>query len=94
MPEGIVILNSGTGVALSSFYSQIAQSVEQMTVNHWVGGSSPSLGAKLNGRVGEWFMPAVLKTAEPQGSVSSNLTSSAKFPVLVTMISQLKAVIV
>ena len=30
------------------------------------------------GRVGEWFMPIVLKTIEPQGSVSSNLTSSAK----------------
>jgi hypothetical protein len=29
------------------------------------------------GRVGEWFMPAVLKTAERQRSVSSNLTSSA-----------------
>lgn len=29
------------------------------------------------GKVGEWFMPAVLKTAEPKGSVSSNLTLSA-----------------
>ncbi len=28
-----------------SQYSQIAQSVEQVTVNHRVGGSSPSLGA-------------------------------------------------
>ena len=26
-------------------YSPIAQSVEQVTVNHWVGGSSPSRGA-------------------------------------------------
>ena len=46
MPAGL-ILNDGTwALAESSFYSQIAQSVEQMTVNHWVGGSSPSLGAK------------------------------------------------
>ena len=30
------------------------------------------------GRVGEWFKPAVLKTADSQGSVSSNLTVSAK----------------
>ena len=29
------------------------------------------------GSVGEWFMPAVLKTAERQRSVSSNLTASA-----------------
>ena len=27
-------------------YSPVAQSVEQVTVNHWVGGSSPSGGAK------------------------------------------------
>ena len=44
-------------------YSQIAQSVEQMTVNHWVGGSSPSLGAKI-GEVAEWFNALVLKTSE------------------------------
>lgn len=25
-------------------YSKVAQSVEQMTVNHWVAGSSPALG--------------------------------------------------
>ena len=29
-----------------SFNSPIAQSVEQMTVNHWVAGSSPARGAK------------------------------------------------
>ncbi|MDQ5939948.1 MAG: hypothetical protein QG557_898, partial [Pseudomonadota bacterium] len=29
----------------SKVYSPVAQSVEQMTVNHWVGGSSPSGGA-------------------------------------------------
>ena len=27
--------------------------------------------------MGEWFKPAVLKTAEPQGSVGSNPTASA-----------------
>ena len=30
-----------------------------------------------NGRVAEWFKAAVLKTAECNSSVSSNLTSSA-----------------
>ena len=30
------------------------------------------------GSLGEWFKPAVLKTAEQQCSVSSNLTASAK----------------
>ena len=29
-------------------YSPIAQLVEQMTVNHWVAGSSPARGANLN----------------------------------------------
>jgi O-methyltransferase len=32
---------------------------------------------RLNGRVGEWFKPPVLKTGGPKGSVSSNLTSSS-----------------
>ena len=32
-----------------------------MTVNHWVGGSSPSLGANI-GEVAEWFNAPVLKT--------------------------------
>lgn len=31
------------------------------------------------GRVGEWFKPAVLKTADCKRSLSSNLSSSAKF---------------
>ena len=31
----------------SDRYSPIAQSVEQVAVNHWVGGSSPSRGATL-----------------------------------------------
>ena len=29
------------------YYSSIAQSVEQVAVNHWVGGSNPSRGAIL-----------------------------------------------
>jgi hypothetical protein len=33
------------------------------------------------GDLGEWFKPAVLKTADPQGSVSSNLTVSARYLV-------------
>ena len=32
-------------------YSPIAQLVEQVTVNHWVGGSSPSRGANENNGV-------------------------------------------
>jgi hypothetical protein len=32
-------------------YSPIAQSVEQMTVNHWVTGSSPVRGAILGDQV-------------------------------------------
>ncbi len=28
-------------------YSLVAQSVEQVTVNHWVGGSNPSQGANF-----------------------------------------------
>jgi hypothetical protein len=35
------------------------------------------LGMHQNGRVAEWFKAAVLKTAECNSSVSSNLTSSA-----------------
>lgn len=32
-----------------------------------------------NGGMGEWFIPAVLKTAVPdEGTVSSNLATSAK----------------
>ena len=31
-----------------SHRSALAQSVEQMTVNHWVAGSSPAGGAKFN----------------------------------------------
>ncbi len=40
------------------------------------GGSSPSGDAKF-GNVVEWPMASVLKTEEPKGSVSSNLTVSA-----------------
>ena len=31
---------------MRSFHSPVAQSVEQVAVNHWVGGSSPSRGAR------------------------------------------------
>ena len=31
--------------------SPVAQSVEQVTVNHWVGGSSPSRGASFQARI-------------------------------------------
>jgi hypothetical protein len=33
----------------------------------------------IDGRVAEWSIASVLKTDEPKGSVSSNLTSSAIF---------------
>ena len=35
------------------------------------------MNERINGSLGEWFKPAVLKTADPKGSVSSNLTASA-----------------
>src|SRR3546814_9118463 len=35
-------------------------------------------GINSDGRLGEWLKPAVLKTAEPQGSVGSNPTSSSR----------------
>ena len=47
----------GWCVLVSRVYSLIAQLVEQMTVNHWVAGSSPARGANL-GNVGEWLKPA------------------------------------
>ena len=34
---------------------------------------------KINGSVAEWLKAPVLKTGEPQGFVSSNLTASAKW---------------
>ena len=35
---------------MREYYSPVAQLVEQVTVNHWVGGSSPSRGAnKIHG---------------------------------------------
>lgn len=37
---------------------------------------------RLRGDLGEWFKPAVLKTADGQPSVSSNLTVSATFQEL------------
>ena len=38
-----------------------------------------SLGsASVNGKVGEWLKPSVLKTDDPKGSGSSNLSLTAK----------------
>ena len=37
-----------------------------------------SVSCALLGGLGEWFKPAVLKTAEQKCSVSSNLTASAR----------------
>ena len=37
------------------------------------------LGSQVLGRVGEWFKPAVLKTADVKASLSSNLSSSASY---------------
>ena len=36
--------------------------------------------------MGEWFNPTVLKTVEPKGSVSSNLTLSAKVYSLIAQL--------
>ena len=46
-------------------HSPIAQSVEQVTVNHWVGGSSPSRGAskiKALQQCRAFFIPVFLTT--------------------------------
>ena len=42
----------------------IAQLVEQLICNQWVGGSSPSSGTIINGRLAERFNALVLKTSE------------------------------
>ena len=42
---------------VSRVYSLLAQLVEQMTVNHWVAGSSPAEGAKFR-EVPEWSIGA------------------------------------
>ena len=41
--------------ALQSIYSSLAQSVERMTVNHDVVGSSPTGGAKTKNHPVGWF---------------------------------------
>ena len=40
----------------------------------------------LNGSVGEWLMPAVLKAAEPKGSEGSNPSASSNIRKLVPCI--------
>ena len=42
---GYIIRVRSPSAAFFFFYSRLAQSVEQMTVNHWVVGSSPTAGA-------------------------------------------------
>jgi hypothetical protein len=47
--------------------SALAQSVEQMTVNHWVAGSSPAGGAKiLKGRTSGLFFAHTLRVSYVQ----------------------------
>ena len=41
------VLLAATLKAKQKDYSALAQLVEQMTVNHWVAGSSPASGAKF-----------------------------------------------
>ena len=60
----------------------VAQLVEQMTLNHWVEGSSPSQVTRFtywkDGRVVDC---GVLKTVELRGSRGSNPCLSAESPV-------------
>ena len=42
---GYIVRVQFPSAAFFLFYSRLAQSVEQMTVNHWVVGSSPTAGA-------------------------------------------------
>ena len=60
----------------------VAQLVEQMTLNHWVEGSSPPRSHDLLiGKMAEWSIAAVLKTVELRGSRGSNPCLSAESPV-------------
>ena len=42
---GSNVFGHAGSIPVSSIYSRLAQSVEQMIVNHWVVGSSPTAGA-------------------------------------------------
>ena len=57
-------------------YSDIAQLVEQVAVNHLVPGSSPGVGA-IYGEVTERLKVPVLKTGVARATVGSNPTLSA-----------------
>ena len=54
-------------------YSYLAQSVERMTVNHDVAGSSPAVGAKTKNHPIGWFF--VLDSVVDLGSMTSRLTA-------------------
>ncbi len=41
------VLKYSTNSLITKMYSDVAQLVEQMTVNHWVAGSSPAVGARF-----------------------------------------------
>ena len=69
-----------------SVYGSIAQLVEQLTLNQWVVGSSPTAPTIIShdiflsicfGGVAERFNAAVLKTVEAQASGGSNPSPSA-----------------
>lgn len=54
---GSNVFGRAGSIPVSSIYSRLAQSVEQMTVNHWVVGSSPTVGANTYYVMGRFGAP-------------------------------------
>ena len=62
----------------SASSGSVVQWLEHRPVTPEVAGSSPvRVAIYILGSVAEWLMALVLKTSEPKGSVSSNLTASS-----------------
>ena len=57
---GSNVFGRAGSIPVSSIYSRLAQSVEQMTVNHWVVGSSPTAGANKYYVMGAFGLPYIM----------------------------------
>jgi hypothetical protein len=64
--DGCSLFRRQTNILVSRVYSLLAQSVEQMTVNHWVAGSSPAQGAKFRSG-GRMVMQRIANPYYPRG---------------------------
>ena len=65
-------------------YSPVAQSVEQMAVNHWVGGSSPSRGAYFKKKLLGFFF-FTLKNVHRKKSTVTRAFLLSVLNILATM---------